>query len=120
MESYILTLLGDIDEAFTWISKKVLQKGVMSIVSYNPAEIFHHVKRRLTNPTEILAAENLVPLTAFEHTMVHDGKIVVVNTGFGRFAVTDMNGAHFLANTMEFMKLWNYYVKEWIEKGAGK
>ena len=112
--------LGNLDEAFTWISKKVLQRGVMSIASYNPAEIFHHMERRLTNPTEILAAENLVPLTAFEHTMVHAGKITIKPLGYGTFAIVDINGAHFLTDTMPFMKLWNNYLKEWIEKEGVK
>lgn len=116
-----MSFLGNADEAFTWISKRVIQKDILSIVSYNSAEILHHMERRLSNPSEILAAENLVPLTAFEHTMVHAGKILIVKVGFGRFAVTDMNGAHFIANTMAFMKVWNNYLSEWIAKeGARK
>lgn len=112
-----MSQLSNLDEAFTWISKRIIQKDIMSIVSYNPAEIIHHVKRRLSNPTEILDATNLVPLTAFEHTMVHDGKIIITNVGLGRFAVTDMNGAHFIANTEEFMAKWNYLLNEWSERG---
>lgn len=116
-----MTLLGNLDEAFTWISKRVILSDIQSIASYNQAEILHHVQRRLTNPQEILAAENLVPLTAFEHTMVHAGKILIVCVGFGRFAVTDMNGAHFIANTTAFMKVFNNYLSEWIAKeGARK
>lgn len=105
--------LGNLDEAFTWISKKVLQAGVMSVVSYNPAEICHHLERRLTNPTAILDPKKLAPVTGREHDMVHAGTIKIDSAPDGKLSVVDMNGAKFLSDTKEFCKLWQHYLNLW-------
>lgn len=105
--------LGNLDEAFTWISKRVLQEGVMSVVSYQPAEICHHLERRLTNPTAILNSFGLAPITAREHVMVHDGTIRIEKTGDGKLSIVDALGARFISDPKEFRKLWQHYLDEW-------
>lgn len=110
--------LGNLDEAFTWISKKVLQDGVMSVVSYQPAEIFHHLERRLTNPTAILDPYKLAPVTAREHDMVHAGRIHIDSTPTRKLSVVDFYGAKFLSDPAEFRELWQHYLDEWYAKGG--
>lgn len=107
--------LGNLDEAFTWISKKVLQEGVMSVVSYNPAEICHHLERRLTNPTAILDSHKIAPITAREHTTVHDGTrtIQISEASNGNLYIVDLLGARFQANPERFRELWQYYLDRW-------
>jgi len=110
--------LGDLDEAFTWISKKVIQEGVMSVVSYQTAEICHHLERRLTNPTAILNPKKIAPITGREHTIVHNGTntIQIAEASNGKLAVVDMNGARFQVDTTEFQKCWQHYLDEWYSK----
>lgn len=105
--------LGNLDEAFTWISKKVLQQGVMSVVSYNQAEICHHLERRLTNPTAILDPFKLAPVTGKEHDMVHSGAIQIASAPDGKLSVVDSNGAHFRVDAKEFRDLWQHYLDLW-------
>jgi len=105
--------LGNLDEAFTWISRQVIQQGVMSVVSYNPAEICHHLERRLVSPQSILDAKNLAPVTGREHTYIHSGGILVHATKDGRIAVVDLYGARFVADTTEFQRIWQKYLDLW-------
>lgn len=110
--------LGNLDEAFTFISKKVLRDGVESIISNNPAEICHHMSRRLTSPQSILDAKNLAPVTGKEHYYIHAGRILVdpSKDGDGRITVVDFYGAHFIVNPKEFRDLWQHYLDEWYSK----
>jgi hypothetical protein len=109
-----MSYLGNLDEAFTWIAGKVIVSGVTSAVSNNPAEIIHHLERRLANPEAILLAENLVPLTAYEHILVHSPtpQIRLVRKN-GFLYVYDQHGAKFRANLKEFYLTWNRYLEEW-------
>lgn len=65
------------DKIFTKISKKVLDGETRSALSDRPAEIIHHMERRLTRPDLILEASNLIPLSAEEHDAVHRGEIIL-------------------------------------------
>jgi len=110
--------LGNLDEAFTWISRQVIQQGVMSVVSYNPAEICHHLERRLTNPTAILDSHKIAPITGREHTIVHDGTgtIQITEATNGNLYIVDSLGAKFQANPERFRELWQYYLDRWYSK----
>jgi hypothetical protein len=107
--------LGDLGEAFTWISKRVLREGIESIISNNPAEILHHMERRLSAPERILDATNLAPVTGREHNLIHTGKILLGSTPEGKIAIVDFWGAHFMANPLHFRELWNYWLWKWQE-----
>jgi len=84
-----MSYLGDLDEAFTSISKKVLQEGIESILSNNPTEICHHIERRLTAPERILDSTNLAPVTGKKHSYIHSGRILLVPNDKGKIAVVD-------------------------------
>jgi hypothetical protein len=113
-----MSYLSELDEAFTWISKKVLKEEIESIISNNQAEICHHMERRLSEPQKILDAENLAPVTGKEHNLIHAGIILVRPTENGKISVVDLYGAHFLSNPKHFRELWNYWKDKWQERGA--
>lgn len=98
--------LGEAGEVFTKVSKQVLAEGVSSALSMHDAEIIHHLERRLTNPNKILDAENLVPLTGYEHDMVHKGVITLQKTG-GYISAIDGNGAKWRLDLKKFVLIWN-------------
>lgn len=70
------------EERFSEVSKRLVIAGdIRSALSDNPAEIFHHIYRRLNNPDRILDPYNLVPLTATEHGDLHNNRIEIVESG---------------------------------------
>jgi hypothetical protein len=113
---YRVSYLSELDEAFTWISKKVLQEGVLSIVSYQPAQIVHHLERRLTNPSAMLDSYKLVPLTAREHDLVHSGRILLLRGETGSLSVRDELGARFVARLNDFYEAWQRHYNSWITR----
>ena len=88
-------------------------EGILSVVSYQPAEICHHLERRLTNPTAILNPFKLAPITGREHGAVHSGKLLLSSTTERKINVVDTNGARFISDTTEFCKLWQHYLDLW-------
>jgi hypothetical protein len=110
---------------FTIVSKIVLVRTeIQSIVSVNRAEILHHYHRRLTDPEAILDPYNLIPLTAYEHVLVHQGKISIEplrRFGIPMWKVRDEYGAKFTVPiSEEFVVEWNReLVKISQDRGVG-
>lgn len=81
----------------------------MSALSDTPAEIFHHIERRLTNPLRILDGTNLVPLTTEEHTAVHNNQIILEEKD-GVIFCTDYRWGRvvrFRIYLNDFRRIWN-------------
>jgi hypothetical protein len=100
-----MSYLSDLDRRFTETSQKVISSGIMSALSQNPAEIIHHYERRLTNPLIVLDENNLIPMTAWEHVLVHDGKIIIYEIK-GFYYCIDEHGARFRLKLDKFRQLW--------------
>jgi hypothetical protein len=100
-----MSYLSDLDARFTDISERVLKRGFHSALSNHLAEIIHHYERRLTNPTMLLDENNLIPLTAEEHSLLHDGKIRILKSASGYHCI-DRNGARFKLKLDTFKAAW--------------
>lgn len=102
------------EELFTAISKEMIKSGtVRSALSDTPAEIFHHIERRLTNPLRVLDPTNLVPLTTAEHSAVHANQIVLTEKD-GVVFCTDYRWGrvvHFRLYLDDFRKAWEQAAK---------
>jgi hypothetical protein len=104
--------LGDADALFSAVAEKVLIDGVISAMSDRPAEIIHHIYRRLNNPDRILDAENLVPLTAAEHGALHNGAIDIYESNGVVFCVDKRwnREVRFRLYLEDFRKMWRKYL----------